>query len=111
MAIKYGFLIMICLGSERLVPIVKSFTIEALAWDATKTLCILDSASHGCIAFYAWLLSTEFVSTSRNIADAFICATMACCVDVDHFIAAGSWKLEVSNCLYKQSYPTFQAIG
>ena len=93
---QYAVFVIICLGCDRIISAAKSTNLRFIVSNSRIIFSIMDSFSHGIIAFHAWLLSVEFVLTSRNIGYAFLCTIIACSVDVDHFLAAGSWKLNVS---------------
>ena len=92
----------ICIGSDRFISASKPIIMKRLTANSTIILCFMDSLSHGVIAAYAWLLSINFEFTPGNIANSIKCAMIACSVDVDHFLAAGSWRLKVglSDALY-----------
>ena len=85
----------ICIGSDRIILAVKPIVMKRLADNSTIILSIMDNLAHGVIAGCSWLLSVNLEFNSGNIANAIKCALTACCVDADHFLAAGSLRLKV----------------
>ena len=73
--------ILVCLSGDYLV-----FTF--LTGQAPLLKALADSFVHGSVAFFSWLI------IEKSLINASICTFMAMLVDVDHFIQAGSWRLE-----------------
>lgn len=55
---------------------------------------VADNAAHGAIAFFSWCIVCE-IQTRKDLIDGILCGFIACGIDVDHFIAAKSFKLQV----------------
>lgn len=55
----------------------------------------MDNMAHGVIAFVSWCVVSE-VLTRKDLAYGVLSAFIACTLDVDHFVAARSFKLQVS---------------
>ena len=55
----------------------------------------MDNMAHGVIAFVSWCVVSE-VLTRKDLVDGVLSAFIACALDVDHFIAARSFNLQVS---------------
>eukprot|EP00117_Sycon_ciliatum_P050672 scpid83411/ scgid35740/ Transmembrane protein C5orf28 len=53
-----------------------------------------DSAAHGLIAMAIWTLSVGRPGNIDDLAWTLACGAVACAIDVDHFVAAGSWRLK-----------------
>ena len=107
MMTHYGILAVVCLACDKVLSAVGP--VKQLAAYSTLVRCVIDSSSHGLIALYSWLLVVDMEVALWNVVNSIFCAFISCCVDVDHFIAAGSWKLKVrmlGNLCYKFSnYP------
>ena len=60
---------------------------------------VVDSSTHGLIGFISWLIVVTAlkrkVSISKRLLEAGFCGSVASIIDVDHFIYARSYKLEV----------------
>ena len=86
----------LCLGADKLLPS------GALQWPWAKA--IVDNATHGAVAAISWLLAARIVPISSLIKwppvaaawECVICGAVASFIDVDHFVQAGSWRLEVN---------------
>ena len=61
---------------------------------ATYIGALVDNAAHGIIAFFSWCIVCE-IHVRRDLIDGVLCGVIACAVDIDHFIAAKSFKLQV----------------
>lgn len=55
---------------------------------------LADNSAHGLIAFVSWCVASG-IRTRKDIMDAILCGLIACSIDVDHFIAAKSLRLQV----------------
>ena len=55
---------------------------------------VADNAAHGIIAFFSWCIVCE-IHTRKHLIDGILCGIIACAIDLDHFIAAKSFKLKV----------------
>ena len=55
---------------------------------------VVDNTAHGTIALVSWCIISE-IQTRKDLIDAIVCGIIACGIDVDHFIAARSFKLQV----------------
>ena len=55
---------------------------------------VVDNTAHGIIALASWCIISE-IQTRKDLIDAIVCGIIACGIDVDHFIAARSFKLQV----------------
>lgn len=84
--LPYVFLGSICYGLDAIFLSVqrRGFYLRAL----------VDNGAHGMIAFVSWCIVTE-MRTRKDLMDAILCALIACAIDVDHFIAAKSFRLQV----------------
>lgn len=60
---------------------------------------VVDNTAHGIIALVSWCIISE-IQTRKDLIDAIVCGIIACGLDVDHFIAARSFKLQVRYCVY-----------
>lgn len=66
------------------------------------TRALVDLLTHGLIGFLSWAVVLYRTELYRNhlskpiMAEVFVCGTLASFIDVDHFIAARSYRLEVS---------------
>lgn len=60
---------------------------------ATYIGALVDNAAHGIIAFFSWCIVCE-IHVRRDLIDGVLCGVIACAVDIDHFIAAKSFKLQ-----------------
>lgn len=56
---------------------------------------LTDNFAHGLLAVWIWLLSAGRPTRGEDWLWLILCGASACAVDVDHFLAAGSWKLKV----------------
>lgn len=57
---------------------------------------IVDNTGHGIIAFVSWSAVTGVSDTKRrDVAEMVLCGIIACAIDLDHFVAAKSFKLKV----------------
>ena len=83
--IPYGFLGSICYILDVIFLAVQHRVLRAL----------VDNMAHGVIAFVSWCVVSE-VLTRKDLADGVLSAFFACALDVDHFIAARSFNLQVS---------------
>ncbi|KAL9985708.1 hypothetical protein ACROYT_G008144 [Oculina patagonica] len=54
---------------------------------------VVDNVAHGTIAFVSWCIISE-LQTRKDLIDGIACGVIACGIDVDHFIAAKSFKLQ-----------------
>ena len=55
---------------------------------------LANNSAHGVIAFVSWCVASS-IGTRKDIMDAILCGLIACSIDVDHFIAAKSLRLQV----------------
>ena len=62
---------------------------------------VVDNTAHGIIALVSWCIISE-IQTRKDLIDAIVCGITACGMDVDHFIAARSFKLQVRYCVIPQ---------
>lgn len=83
--IPYGFLGSICYILDVIFLTIQHRILRAL----------VDNMAHGVIAFVSWCVVSE-VLTRKDLADGVLSAFIACALDVDHFIAARSFNLQVS---------------
>jgi len=60
----------------------------------TRALC--DSSVHASVASLAWLAVSADQLTLLTFIQAGLCGFLSTAVDLDHFVAAGSLSLEVS---------------
>ena len=86
--LPYGFLGSICCGLDALFLSVKHQVFRA----------VVDNTAHGVIAFVSWCVVSE-IRTRKDLMDGILCGFIACAIDVDHFIAAKSFKLQVRRSL------------
>ena len=84
--VPYVFLGSICYGLDVIFLFVQdqSYYHRALA----------DNSAHGAIAFVSWCVVSR-IRTRKDVMDAILCGLIACSIDVDHFIAAKSLRLQV----------------
>ena len=61
---------------------------------------VVDNTAHGIIALVSWCIISE-IQARKDLIDAIMCGIIACGLDVDHFIAARSFKLQVRHCFIK----------
>lgn len=67
--------------------------------NSSITKAILDNVTHACVGLLTGLLL--FVQVERRISSAekyaaiIVCCLVSSLIDIDHFIAARSWKLKV----------------
>lgn len=54
---------------------------------------VADNAAHGIIAFFSWCIVCE-IHIRKHLIDGVLCGIIACAIDLDHFIAAKSFKLK-----------------
>jgi len=104
---QYGILAIVCLGCDKVLSTVSSM--KQLAAYSTVMKCVIDSSAHGLIALYSWLLIVDMEVTPWIAVNSIFCFFISCCVDVDHFIAAGSWKLK--DALRLKSRPPFHSTS
>ena len=64
----------------------------------TVVRAIWDEIGHGLIALCSWLAVTNYELTTRNVAEALACGAIGMLIDVDHFVHAGSFSLQVYLC-------------
>lgn len=55
---------------------------------------VWDNATHGLVAVICWMLTCGKFSCVTAWKESLLCGVIACAVDVDHFIAAGSVKIK-----------------
>ena len=64
--------------------------------NAAPVRAITDSLTHGLVAFFSWKIvrpETNWISFIEMV----LCLLLAMAIDVDHFIAAQSFDLQVNN--------------
>jgi len=61
-----------------------------------------DSAVHGLVALLSWFIVIGCHMTSYTLYETILCGGLASIVDVDHFIAAGSFSLDAALSLSKR---------
>ena len=61
----------------------------------TVVRAICDEIGHGMIALCSWLAVTNFKLTTINVVEALTCGAIGMLIDVDHFVHAGSFSLQV----------------
>ena len=64
----------------------------------TFVRAICDEIGHGLIALSSWFAVTNYELTTRNVVEALACGTIGMLIDVDHFVHAGSYSLQVYLC-------------
>ena len=84
-----------------------SFTIVLTCGIGDSKLCdknerqivraIFDNLTHGLVGLYACAIA--FMDNWDKMYMALICMTVSSAIDLDHFIAAKSFRLSVSQCL------------
>lgn len=69
---------------------------------------LMDNASHFTVAFLSWFIATYQVdsssTTSFSFKGIFFAGLMASIIDIDHFLAAGSMRLESAISLPKRPF-------
>ena len=55
---------------------------------------LVDNTAHGLIAFVSWCVVSE-IQTRKDVLESILCGLIACAIDVDHFLAAKSFRLQV----------------
>lgn len=66
---------------------------------------ISDSLGHGIVAAIAWLVILDYQHDIKSLLQVILCGMAACFIDVDHFLHAGSLKLQ--DALHLSSRPPF----
>lgn len=64
----------------------------------TFVRAICDEIGHGLIALSSWFAVTNYELTTRNVVEALACGAIGMLIDVDHFVHAGSYSLQVYLC-------------
>ncbi len=54
---------------------------------------LFDNSAHGAIAFLSW--SAVVGMNKRGVAESILCGVLACGIDLDHFVMAKSFTLQV----------------
>lgn len=83
--LPYVILVSICYGFDVIFLSVQ---------DRFYLRAAVDNTAHGIIALVSWCIISG-IQTQKDIIDAIVCGIIACVIDVDHFIAARSFKLQV----------------
>lgn len=68
---------------------------------------ILDNMVHGMVGFFSWAVVIGMQLKCKDILQCILCLLLACLVDVDHFLAAGSLRLK--DALSLPARPPFHA--
>ncbi|XP_077487289.1 LOW QUALITY PROTEIN: transmembrane protein 267 [Amblyomma americanum] len=55
---------------------------------------LADNATHGLVALLCWVMVSGKPLQAANVQDSILCGLFGCAVDVDHFLAAKSLKIE-----------------
>lgn len=55
---------------------------------------LADNATHGLVGLLCWMMVSGKPLQTANLQDSLLGGLFACAVDVDHFLAAGSFKIE-----------------
>lgn len=65
------------------------------------TRAIFDNVTHAIVGGLTWavILNLSKKPLIQNFSSIFLCFSLSSFIDIDHFIAAGSWKLSVSNII------------
>lgn len=82
--LPYGFIGFICYGLDAICLSMQNVHLRA----------IFDNVTHGIISFISWFIVSE-IRTRKDVIDAISSGIIACSLDVDHFVAAKSLKLQV----------------
>ena len=85
--LPYGFLGSICCGLDVIF-------VSVQYQQSPYLRALVDNSAHGLIAFVSWCVVSE-IQTRKDLLDAILCGLIACVIDVDHFIAAKSCRLQV----------------
>lgn len=78
---------------------IASYVGDRLLQDKSEVIRALsDNFTHATVGGLTWslILILSKKSIFNNISSVVLCFLIASFVDVDHFLAAGSWKLHVS---------------
>lgn len=67
---------------------------------------LIDNLTHIIIGIFSWLLSVSYEKLYHpwNLANCLLCGFFAGVVDIDHFLMAKSFKLNVSIIFLKQCF-------
>ncbi|KAH8021539.1 hypothetical protein HPB51_015935 [Rhipicephalus microplus] len=57
---------------------------------------LADNATHGLIAFLCWVMVSGRTLRKASLLESLLSGLFGCAVDVDHFLAARSLKIEVT---------------
>lgn len=62
---------------------------------------IFDNVTHAIVGGLTWavILNLSKKPLIQNFSSIFLCFSLSSFIDIDHFIAAGSWKLSVSDII------------
>jgi len=90
--LPYGFIGFVCYGLDAICLSMQNVHLRA----------ILDNFTHGIISCISWYIVSE-IRTPRDVIDAISSGIIACSLDVDHFVAAKSLKLQ--DALHLQNRP------
>ena len=82
--LPYGFIGFVCYVLDAICLSMQNVHLRA----------ILDNFTHGIISCISWCIVSE-IRTPRDVIDAISSGIIACSLDVDHFVAAKSLKLQV----------------
>ena len=82
--LPYEFIGFICYGLDAICLSMQNVHLRA----------IFDNFTHGVISCISWFIVSE-IRTPRDVIDAISSGIIACSLDVDHFVAAKSLKLQV----------------
>jgi len=64
---------------------------------------LVDNTAHGLIAFVSWCVVSE-IQTRKDLLEAMLCGLIACVIDVDHFLAAKSFRLQEARQLKNRPF-------
>lgn len=112
--LSYTIVYLLRVVSDCFPPTVLHFTFRLLPYFILGSICygfdviflsvqnvlyfraVVDNVAHGIIAFVSWCIVSE-MQTRKHLFDGIACGFIACGIDVDHFISAKSFKLQVRN--------------
>ncbi|XP_057296782.1 transmembrane protein 267-like isoform X2 [Hydractinia symbiolongicarpus] len=77
--------------------------ISFFAWHLDRAYT--GNEGHGIVAAIAWLVILDYQHDIKSLMQVILCGMAACCIDVDHFLHAGSLKLQ--DAVHLSSRPPF----
>eukprot|EP01147_Barroeca_monosierra_P005190 gene5190-8796_t len=97
-------LVTICTAGLIILPLVDTVIDNRTLPLSRSFYAVLDNVTHGAVAYMLWLLAIPYQCKSCFQMEALASGTVACIIDIDHFIHAHSLSIQAATSLHSRPF-------